>query len=203
MHTFIEGIEDGTCSRNQGRSPHTFENTAKVWLGVNHKPRVFDDSDGFWRKARLIPFTRQFLGDDADPDLSDKLKAEAPGILRWAVRGAVAWAKEGLAPPPSVLAASSAWREEADPLGEFLASCCITGEPYEVSAGDLHHAYCDWCDELRLKERERLSSTAFGRRMADKFTKDRVTRAGRKMTTYFGVGLQGRSEADTVDMVER
>jgi putative DNA primase/helicase len=182
---------DPISARLMRENDRTFENTAKVWLGVNRRPRVLDDTDGFWRKARLIPFTRQFLGNDADPNLSEKLKTEAAGILRWAVQGAMEWAREGLTPPLVVLAASSAWREQADPLGEFLSSCCVLETTCQASAGDLYLAYCEWCAELQIKERERLSNTAFGTRMADRFTKGRVTQAGRKTTVYFGVGLRG------------
>ncbi|MCE5239795.1 phage/plasmid primase, P4 family [bacterium] len=192
---------DPITARLMRENDRTFENMAKVWLGVNHRPRVLDETDGFWRKARLIPFNRQFLGDDADRNLSDKLKAEAAGILRWAVQGATEWAREGLTPPATVLAASTAWREEADPLGEFLASCCAVEPTCQASAGDLYREYSEWCDELRANERERLSSTAFGRRMADRFSKQRVTKAGRKMTVYSGVGLQAPPQTDTVDTV--
>jgi putative DNA primase/helicase len=60
----------------------TFEPLAKFWLSVNHKPIVRDDSYGFWRRIRLIPFTQRF---DVDPSLADQLHAEAAGILAWCV----------------------------------------------------------------------------------------------------------------------
>jgi putative DNA primase/helicase len=33
----------------------TFQPAAKFWLGVNHKPRVRDESKGFWRRIALLP----------------------------------------------------------------------------------------------------------------------------------------------------
>ena len=166
----------------------TFENTCKVWLGVNHKPRVHDDTDGFWRKARLIPFTRQFLGDDADPDLCAKLRAEAAGILRWGVQGAVTCLRDGLRTPEIVLAASSAWREEADPLGEFLSDCCVFGENCQVKAADLFSAYTQWSDDNGVRERDRMGSTAFGRRVGERFSKKRA--GGGKGNVYLGIGVR-------------
>jgi len=38
------------------------EIVGKFWLAFNHKPRVNDDSFGFWRRIRLIPFNRQADG---------------------------------------------------------------------------------------------------------------------------------------------
>jgi P4 family phage/plasmid primase-like protien len=75
----------------------TFQPVAKFWLSVNHKPRVADDSYGFWRRVRLIPFLRQFR-DDADPNLERKLREELPGILAFFVRGCLHWQRWGLKP---------------------------------------------------------------------------------------------------------
>jgi putative DNA primase/helicase len=62
----------------------TFIPKAKYWLAFNHKPEVADDSEGFWRRVRLIPFEQQFSKEKADPELLEKLKAEAressPGL---------------------------------------------------------------------------------------------------------------------------
>ncbi|MCH7728973.1 MAG: hypothetical protein IH991_21190, partial [Planctomycetes bacterium] len=70
---------DPITARFLNREFFTFHPVAKFWLGVNHKPRVTDDSHGFWRRVRLIPFTRQF---PLDKTLESQLNAEAPGILR-------------------------------------------------------------------------------------------------------------------------
>lgn len=40
----------------------TFHPVAKMWLAFNHKPLVADDSHGFWRRMRLIPFPKAFEG---------------------------------------------------------------------------------------------------------------------------------------------
>jgi integrase len=53
----------------------TFRPQAKFWLAVNHKPIVRDDSYGFWRRIRLIPFTETF---PVTPGLAVALRAEFP-----------------------------------------------------------------------------------------------------------------------------
>lgn len=69
-----------------------FEPVAKFWLSVNHKPVVRDESHGFWRRIRLIPFMKTF---PINPTLGDRLHTKAPGILAWAVRGCLHWQREG------------------------------------------------------------------------------------------------------------
>ena len=59
----------------------TFRPVAKFWLSVNHKPIVRDDSHGFWRRMRVLPFVQTF---PVNPTLGDELRAEGAGILRWA-----------------------------------------------------------------------------------------------------------------------
>ncbi len=135
---------DPVSARLLYREFFTFTPSAKFWLAANHKPEVADDSPGFWRRIRLIPFLQQFVGDRADKDLLSKLKAEASGILRWAVDGCLAWQRDGLGLPAVVQAASQAYREENDHIGEFLDERCEIAPDASIPAGDLWYEYCQW-----------------------------------------------------------
>ena len=162
----------------------TYRPVAKFWLAVNHKPRVTDDSYGFWRRVRLIPFTRQF-GADADRNLVETLTGELPGILAWAVECALAWQTEGLEAPAAVAAATGSYRIESDPLADFLTAACVTADACSLPAGLAYRAYQEWAAEAGLRERELLSNRTFGERMVGHF--ERVhTKAG---NVYRGVGL--------------
>lgn len=159
-----------------------FTPTFKFMLAANHRPVVADDSPGFWRRIRLIPFTKTFA---VDPTLAPALAAELPGILAWAVRGCLLWRSEGLRAPEAVLTATEAYRETSDMLGSFLAEACETGAGLSVAAGDLYRQYGSWAASQGIGERERLSATAFGRRMGERFVASR-SRSGKR---YCGVGL--------------
>ena len=98
----------------------TFRPVAKFWLAVNHRPVVRDDSFGFWRGIRVIPFSQRF---EVDRTLMPALHRNA-GILAWAVRGALAWQAHGLQPSASVLTATQGYQSDSDPLGAFLAEAC-------------------------------------------------------------------------------
>jgi putative DNA primase/helicase len=158
----------------------SFEPVAKFWLSVNHKPVVRDDSYGFWRRIRLIPFTQRF---DVNQGLADELYAEAPGILAWCVRGCLLWQSHGLQAPASVLAATREYEQESDPLAAFLAEACDLNPGSEVFAKELFDHYDRWAEQHGLSQRERLSSTAFGRKVSERFQHER-RRTGR---VYFGV----------------
>jgi len=163
----------------------TFQPVAKFWLAVNHRPRVSDDSFGFWRRVRIIPFLRQFSGTNIDLWLDDKLSAEMPGILAWLVRGCLAWQQRGLDPPDCVRAATDEYREDSDLLADFIGERCIA-EPYRFATGsDLFKAYRAWAEGHGFREKETLGQREFGRRMAEKFSKKRQNTG----VIYEGVGL--------------
>jgi putative DNA primase/helicase len=159
-----------------------FVPVAKFWLATNHKPVVRDDSHGFWRRIRLVPFTRTF---PVNPALADALKAEAPGILAWAVRGCLLWQAEGLAAPSAITAATAAYQRDSDVIGDFLTDVCAVDRDAEIGAADFYRAYAAWAERQGLSERERLTQTMFGRKVSERFQKSRQGRG----VTYRGVRL--------------
>jgi putative DNA primase/helicase len=150
----------------------TFQPECKIHLFVNSKPVVQDDSYGFWRRARLTPFLRQFKGKDDDKKLGDKLKTEAPGILALFVRGCLEWQKRGLDPVPAAIrTATSEYKVESDPLASFLSECVEDGTS-AVKASAFYKSYGTWSEENKLKKSEILSTTEFGTRMSKRYKKE-------------------------------
>ncbi len=141
----------------------TFVPTGKFWLAFNHFPEIKDDSDGFWRRIRVVEFRRQFNGQARDPKLTDKLRAEASGILNWAIEGALKWQADGLKTPASVTAASQTYRQESDPLKEFLESRCEIGPNLFTTAASLWQAYVRW--KTANDELNGLSRKSFSKRL--------------------------------------
>ena len=161
----------------------------KIWLGVNHKPQVKDDSHGFWRRMRVIPFLQQFSGEGDDKHLEEKLWAELPGILTWAIEGCLDWRRHGLEPPETIKAAVEEYREESDPLAPFLEEICVVGPDFTAKAGLMFKAYQWWADDLNIPRAERVTHTVFGALMKKKFRYERTARLGRH---FVGVGLIGQ-----------
>src|SRR5690606_27664534 len=64
-----------------------FDSQAKVWWAMNDKPIIKDTGNSIWRRLKLIPFNRTFTDLDKDPELGQKLEAESPGILNFALDG--------------------------------------------------------------------------------------------------------------------
>ncbi len=164
---------DTVSARFMYREWFEFRPVMKLFIAANHRPEIRGQDDGIWRRVRLIPFEVSFRGRE-DRTLPTALRAEASGILRWLVQGAIGWFNEGLGTNQRVTEATDGYREESDELGEFVAECCVTGHPdhyYAPSAG-LYAAYAHWAKARGVQKP--MTQTMLGRRLRDRgFKTDR------------------------------
>ncbi len=119
----------------------------KLWFATNHKPQIRGSDLATWRRIRLVPFDVTIPEAEQDRELPEKLRAEFPGILVWAVRGCLAWQRDGLGVPDSVRHATAEYREAMDLIGAFLSERCTLDPGASVGATDLYRAYCAWCEQ--------------------------------------------------------
>ena len=141
-----------------------FEPTHKIFLAANHKPAIRGQDVAIWRRIKMVPFDVQIADADKDPHLADKLRAEMPGILAWAVRGCLDWQRQGLAAPSAVLEATAAYQAGEDVLGDFLGECCLLRPALRVTAAALYTAYVKWAEENSERS---LSKKNFGGRLQE------------------------------------
>jgi P4 family phage/plasmid primase-like protien len=122
----------------------TFTTQAKIFMPCNSKPRLNDDDEGAWRRIALIEFPSAFLTDDVrDRALPDLLKAEAPGILAWAVRGCLEWQKCGLRIPDACRDATANYRHEENNVAQFVDDCVERGNG-QILSSRLYDVYREW-----------------------------------------------------------
>ncbi len=164
----------------------TFQPVAKFVLAMNHKPIAKDDSPGFWDRIRLVPFLHTFPQGARDETLQATLvKTEGEGILAWAVEGCLRWQASGLTKPTSVVEATAEYQADSDQLAEFISACCSTDNPESLTgAGILQKAYNSWADNRGFSRNERLTGTALGRQLSERFSKRRATNG------LFYIGLE-------------
>lgn len=156
----------------------TFKPEFKLWLATNHKPEVRGTDKAIWDRLCLIPFDVSIPEAEQDRRLGEKLLAELPGILAWAVKGCLAWQRDGLQPPAVVRAATATYRSDMDVLSTWLEESCELLPTATATAKDLYASYKQWVEGtgehamsqralgLRLKERgfEQSKSTG-GKRL--------------------------------------
>ena len=187
---FVGG--DTLCGRAPfARREVQFKPTHTLLLLTNHKPKADPSDFALWQRIHLIPFTLSFVDEPhqenerrRDPYLAERLRAEAPGILAWLVRGCLAWQRGGLKPPDMVKAATEAYRESEDDISRFISECCVVGGAGQfVKAGELFQAYTRWAETNGLPK---LGGRRFGEYIKSRFDISARTKTGYQ---YLGVGL--------------
>jgi putative DNA primase/helicase len=96
----------------------------KLVISGNHKPGLNSVNEAIRRRVNMLPFNVTIGEAERDKHLSQKLKAEWPGILAWMIEGCLEWQSIGLKPPKIVTDATEEYMETEDKLGRWLDECC-------------------------------------------------------------------------------
>lgn len=135
-------------AEHKHKPPFEFRPFCTCWFGTNHMPSTRDFSDAIYRRAIILLFNRKFEGTACDPQLSDKLIAELPGIFNMALEAiAGVISRKAFTDPASSVEAKLQWRMESDQVAQFLEECCALYKDYECSSQDVYARYQSWAKE--------------------------------------------------------
>lgn len=164
---------DAVQARQLYEAEFDFKPTHKLWLRTNEEPQFDGGDTGMQRRVKKIPFTHQV--EKQDPDLPEKLRTEASGILNWAIRGLLAYQRSGLVEPAIVQRETAEYIRSLDVLAQFVEEECETG-PFKQQAGELYQRYRTWIDGRGQKA---LGSPRFRTDLQAKGYRWDVTKAGK------------------------
>ncbi len=120
--------------------------TAKHIIATNNLPRLNDHTSATFNRLLIIPFTEEIPERAQDRELLDKLKAELPGILRWAAEGAARLVKRHGQWP--VVEASRAiltsYRDEMNPVRQFLSERMVVEKDALTPLREIAHQFNLW-----------------------------------------------------------
>jgi len=179
---------DTVVARHLYEREFEFKPQHKLWLAANHKPVVKEQTEAFWRRMRLLPFTVMVPKEKRDKRLGRKLRREAPGILAWAIEGCLRWQQQGLIEPDAVRKATLGYKNENDVLGEFMEQCAAIEATGWTPVATLYRAFCDWWADTRGPRSAPLSPVWFGRLMSERPEFRQVKRHG--MRGWKGISLK-------------
>jgi P4 family phage/plasmid primase-like protien len=168
---------DALSVRTLYGTPFTFLPGFKLLILGNHKPVIRGSDHGIWRRILLVPFTRTFASADRDPELTAKLKAEAPHIVAWMLQGCLAWQARGLSDVPVAISSQTEeYRKDMDTLGQWMTECCNLAPEAETASGLLYQSYTNWCQANGVRTN---SNAALGRRLSERGLVERRTKTAR------------------------
>lgn len=182
---------DLVTARFMYQSEFEYRPAFKLWLAANAAPKVDHRDDAMWRRILRVRFEHVVPLERRRPELKRSLRDPAsggPAILAWAVRGCVEWQEEGLGVPPGVEEATEAYREQMDPLADFIDECCVVDEQLWVESGALYKAYAEWARGAGVKQP--MTRRAFTDVVGDRgFDRERRRLGGQPKRIWIGIGL--------------
>lgn len=167
----------------------------KFLVATNELPSFSDASAALASRFIIYRFTRSFIGSE-DFGLTDRIKAELPGILMWALDGLERMRLRGrLVQPVSGQGLADELEEMTSPVTQFVEDVCIIGQAYTVPVSDLFAVWVTWCHD---NGREHSGTVqVFGKQLTAAFpgiTKDRIVTDGKRHRAY--TGIRARSSFD-------
>lgn len=117
-----------------------------LFIAGNHKPSLRSVDEAIRRRFHMIPFAVTIPPDQRDAELTEKLKAEWPGILQWMIDGCLEWLREGLRPPLAVRDATAAYLEAEDALAAWIDEKCERNPKAWGQSSTLFASWSTWAD---------------------------------------------------------
>lgn len=167
----------------------------KFLMASNEPPQFNDASAAISSRMIVFQFTRSFYGQE-DFTLTDRLSAELPGILMWALDGLQRMRKRGrLIQPVSGKSLATEMEEMTSPITQFIEDRCIVAEFAQIETGELYQAWRDWCEQ---EGREHPGSKAtFGKMLRaaeSSISTMQVRRDGKIVRIYDSIRLRRISD---------
>lgn len=187
----ISGEDSLTIDRKY-REPWTGRLPTRLVILTNELPRLSDSSGALASRFILFVLTKSFLGQE-DPNLTDKLLAEAPGIFNWALQGLDRLVERGyFKPPDSGREAVQQLEDLSSPISAFVRERCVTGAEESVPVDYLWKSWKRWCED---DNRHPGTKQTFGRNLKAALptirrSKPRSEEGDERIPTYVGIGLQ-------------
>lgn len=144
------------------KSAYKFFNRAKLIFACNELPKTFDVTDGFFRRAIVVPFNAKFSDElgNKDPMLLDKLTGELSGIVNLMLEGYERFVAQGRKFTGSriVNEALTAYKHDLDPIRQWADDCLEIYDDFkdEQNTADLktmYANYAEWCEECNYPPR--------------------------------------------------
>ena len=160
-------------------------------LDTNDVPTIDDQTAAMHRRLVVVPW--MFIPTNVNEKLKEELLAEAEGILRWVVEGALLYLRDGLTAPAGIVTATARLWESIDTVQMWLVNRAIVDpDPtIKTQARILFADYQRFCRDQFLGEPQ--TTHKFNDRLASKLP------AGAKypsngITSFRGIRLKEEAE---------
>ena len=178
--------------------PFMFQPTAKHAFSANQLPDPEEDDEAFFRRILLISFPHTVPRDERDPALDEKLQAELPGVLNWALDGLLRLQRQRQftrdRDPPET---QETWQKWGNTAQRFEKLCLSKGDE-TVAKSELYQIYREFCDDEQIPCESQHKLTRLLK--TEGYEEGREYIDGSRVRVFYNVGYTSRG-ADLRDSV--
>ena len=142
------------------REYFSFYPVLKLMISGNHTPIITGDDHGIWRRVNVVPFNATI--ENPDPQLTEKLLGELPGILNWCLEGWKGCNRGQLKVPSAVSMYSQRYKKDMDIIGHWKDDCVAEKPDGEIKSSEVYSSYQDWAKRNGFHP---MSSRSFYRKL--------------------------------------
>lgn len=156
--------QDPITARFMRQDDFTFDPQFKLMIIGNHQPSLKTVDEAMKRRFNMIPFTVK--PKKKDTRLTERLKKEWPGILRWMIAGCIDWQANGFIRPEVVVKATEEYFADQDMFGQWLQEYCevdFNSRSFATSATEL---FVSWSKFAKANGEEPGVQKTFGQALA-------------------------------------
>ena len=140
----------------------SFQPFVHIVAATNSLPHLTDTTDGFFRRAIILPLTRKFDESEMDKRLQEKINNELGGVLVWAIKGLRRLLeRDAFVIPESAVQMANAYRDESDSVRYFIKEAC-SADKKGTKPSVLYEQYQRYAAACRLPQ---LNLIKFGKKL--------------------------------------
>jgi putative DNA primase/helicase len=176
---------DPITARFMRQDNFTFKPGFTMLLFGNHKPQLRSVDEAWRRRFHIIPFFHR--PPVRDTMLKERLRAEYPMILRWALDGCLDWQEHGLTVPERVRAETATYLAAQDVFTAWIEDRCQRDPGRAETLGTLYGSWKAFAEDAGEHPG---SSRSFGDKLEQEGFPRTKDRAGIRGRGFIGLGLK-------------
>ena len=184
---------DQIKAEQKRKDPFWFEPNAKHLYAANELPSTETDDEAFYRRILLAPFPETVPEAERDKHLDDKLEAELPGILNWAIEGLQRLVGNGgftgdRAPGHT----QDTWQKWSDSVSRFADAAIDDDGTEDIPKAKIYAAFLEYCRQEGIPSDTQHSLTRGLKQ--EGFADGRTYVDGSQERVFIDIGLTGRGQ---------
>jgi len=181
---------DPMKAERKRKDPFMFEPTAKHLYAANELPATETDDEAFYRRILLVAFPETVPVAERDKRLDEKLEAELPGILNWAIEGLQRlMANGGFTGDRRPGRTQETWQKWSDSVSRFSDAALDEGDE-EIPKAKIYAAYIEFCRQEGIPSDTQHSMTRALKQ--EGFEDARTYVDGERQRVFVNISLTGR-----------